>query len=85
MHDDPNTPTTPEFQDEIPLPDYALLFRMHTWLENTWADHAHLDGGTPVEITEALRAIENLVTIALNREGKNYLEMLVAIHAGDFR
>lgn len=83
MHVEANTPNPSEFQDAIPLPDYAVLFRLHTWLENTWADCAHWDGGPPAEITEALRALEVLVVLALRREGMAYTEALQLIKRGE--
>jgi hypothetical protein len=66
--------------NSIPLPEYRLLFRLHTWLANTFADWPIDLDDCPKELRDALGAIEALVEIALAREGVTYGEMLRAIH-----
>lgn len=71
-------------QDNFPLPDYRLLFRLHTWLTNTTLDWAFDLSEPPEALTDADDALSALVEMACAREGKTYGEMLRAIHAGEF-
>lgn len=71
-------------QENFPLPNYRLLFRLHTWLTNATIDWP-FDLSDPAEaLIEADYALTRLVEVACAREGKTYGEMLRAIHAGEF-
>ncbi len=68
----------------LPLPDYRLLFLLHTWTENTLADWPR-DLSEPDELISNLNfALGCMVEMAMCREFKTYTEMLEGIHRGEF-
>ena len=69
---------------DVPLPDYRLLFRLHTWLTNTVLDWPWDLSDPPRVISDLDDAVSEAVEVALAKEGKTYGEMLRAIHAGEF-
>jgi hypothetical protein len=68
----------------IPLPSYRTLFRLATWLENTVADWPWDLSEPDDRLMAAHDAISELAFAACAKEGKNFTEMLHAIHAGEF-
>ena len=85
MHDEPNTPIAPEYQDTgYPLPPYREIFRLDAWLGNVYEHEGCRLGEPPQEFLDLFHAVGALVLLAMQQEGKSYPEMLAAIHAGEF-
>lgn len=69
---------------DIPLPPYRELFRLHTWTTNTVMDWPWDLSDPPEAIRDLDDALSWVVELACAKEGKTYGEMLRAIHAGEF-
>lgn len=77
------TPSATDAQD-VPLPDYKLLFGLQAWTENILVDWPH-DIREPNDlIIDANVALSCLVELVMAREGKTYLGMIEAIYSGEF-
>lgn len=77
-----NTPV--DSAQDFPLPDYRLMFRLHTWLTNTMMEWPWDLSHAPVILCDLDDALSAVVELACAREGRTYGEMLRAIHAGEF-
>lgn len=85
MPDKADTNIAPEYQDSgYALPPYRELFALDNWLANTYEHEALRIGEPPEEFLDLHRAVAVFVQLAMEKEGKGYLEMLAAIHAGEF-
>jgi hypothetical protein len=85
MHDEADTPIAPEYQETgYPLPPYRELFRLDAWLSNVYEHEGLRIGDPPPQFLALFHAVGTFVSLAMAEEGKSYLEMLEAIHAGEF-
>lgn len=75
-----------EAEQIMPLPPIPEVFRLLTFFENATEWHCLLDNGvTDNPDWEAAHAsIAWLADVIQAREGKNFPEMLHAIHAGEY-
>lgn len=85
MHEQANTPIAPEYQETgYPLPPYRELFRLDAWLSSVYEYEGCRIGEPPPQFLALFGAVGVFVSLSLAAEGKSYLEMLEAIHAGEF-
>ena len=67
------------------MPPYREIFRLEAWLSNTYEYEAlSKEGEAPQQFLDLLHSVGVFVELAMVREGKNYPQMLEAIHAGEF-
>jgi len=69
---------------DVPLPDYKLLFGLQAWIENILVDWPY-DLSEPSDLlVNANIALSGLTELAMAKEGKTYLAMIEAVYAGEF-